>query len=446
MNIIIAGAGTVGRHLAEVLAASGNSVTVIDLEAAKLTALENELDVRTLRANCGHGDALREAGVPECDMFIAATDHDEVNLLAASVAKGIGAKKCVARVHHSAYFDGRGLDYHQYFRIDSLICPEYATAVAIARTLRNPGALAVENFARGMIEMQELKVSDDAPAVGVPLAELKLPRGVRVATITREERSFIPVADTRIHKGDVATLIGEKSKLESARRLLQTDKIKRKHVVIMGGTSMGVWLCRALRQRHFAVRLFLTDRARAEELASKLSHVTVIEAEPTDPAVFSEEHIAEADAFVALTADDEHNILAAAQAKSLGTKLAIAVTQRSTYLHLLKHVGIDRAFSPRVVAAREIQLLLEPGPVRVGASLVEATADVYEIRVLEGAAVAGKALKTIEFPGPCVIGAIQRGDEVFVPGADDAVRAGDCVLAIGARGMGNKLEKLFAGK
>lgn len=446
MNIVIAGAGTVGRHLAEVLAASGNSVTVIDLSASKLAKLEAELDVRTFRANCAHAYAIREAGVPECDMFIAATDHDEVNLLAASTAKGVGAKKCVARVHHSAYFDGRGLDYHQYFRIDSLICPEYVTAVAIAQTLRNPGALAVENFARGMIEMQQLKVSDKAPALKVPLAKLSLPKGVRVATVTREDRSFIPDASTVIEQGDIVTLIGEKSNLESARRLLQTDKIKRKHVVIMGATSMGVWLCRALRQRRFAVRLFVSDRSRAEEVADKLPHVTVIEAEPTEPSVFAEEHIADADAFVALTSDDEHNILAAAQAKSLGTKLAIAVTQRSTYLHLLEHVGIDRAFSPRVVAAREIQLLLEPGPVRVLASLVEATADVYEVRVSENAEAVDKPLKSIRLPGPCVIGPIQRGDKVFVPGAEDTVQAGDCVLVIGARGMKDKLKKLFAGK
>jgi trk system potassium uptake protein TrkA len=446
MNIVIAGAGTVGRYLAEILSAAGNNVTVIDSEPSKLAALENELDIRTLKANAAHADAQREAGVRKCDMFIAATNHDEVNILAASAAKALGADKCVARVHHSAYFSGRGLDYNHFFHIDSLICPEHATAVAIARTLRNPGALAVENFARGVIEMQQLKVVEKAPGVGVPLSELKLPKGVRIATVTRDDQSFIPSAGTVIQPDDIATLIGEKGELETARRMFQTDKIKRKHVIVLGGTSMGVWLCRTLRQRHFAVRLFLTERARAEELAAKLRHVTVIEADPTEPSVFSEEHIADVDAFVTLTDDDEHNILAAAQAKSFGVKMAITVIQRSAYLHLLEHVGIDRAFSPRQVAAKEIQLLLEPGPVRVLASLVEATADVYEVQVAERAPVVDKALKAVTWPSPCVIGAIQRGEEVFVPGADHTLQGGDTVLVIGARGLHDKFKKLFGGK
>lgn len=445
MNLIIGGAGAVGRHLAEVLTTAGHNITVIDLEASKLLLLGDELDVRTLRGNCAHADVLREAGGADCDMFVAATNQDEVNLLAAANAKGIGAKRCVARVHHSAFFDNRGLDYLQYYHIDSLICPEYATAVAIARTLRHPGALAVEDFASGTIEMQQIKVGDDAPALGIALADLTLPKGVRVATVTRRDHSFLADATTEINSGDIVTLIGEKSQLEAARRLLQTSKIKKKHVVVMGSTSMGVWLCRALRQRHFAVRLFLEGRARAEELAIKLPHVTVIEADPTEPSVFAEEHLAESDAFVALTEDDEQNILAAAQAKSLGTKLAIAVTQRSTYHRLLEHVGIDRAFSPRIVAAREIQLLLEEGPIRVLATLVEGTASVYEIRVGAGPA-AGTALKDITFPGPCLIAAVQRGDKVFVPGANDKIERDDCVLAIGRRDMEKKLAQIFVGQ
>lgn len=446
MNIVIAGAGTIGRHVAEVLVTAGHNITVIELDPARLRALENELDIRTLHGNCAHAEVLREAGVDRCDMFVAATNHDEVNLFSASTAKGVGAKRCVARVHHGAYFDNRGLNYQQYFKVDSLICPEYATAVAIARTLRNPGALAVENFARGSIEMQQLKVSDDAPAVGIRLAKLDLPGGVRIATVTSGKTSLIPQAGTVICAGDIVTLIGEKHGFDMVRKLLQTEKIKRKHVVIMGGTSMGVWLCRALRPRHFAVRLFVADHDRAEELAAKLEHVTVIEAEATEPVVAAEENIADTDVFISLTDDDEDNILAAAQAKSMGAKTAITVTQRSTYQHLLKHVGIDRAFNPRVVAAREIQFLLEPGPIRVLASLVEATADVYEIQVGVGASLDGQPLRKVKFSAPCVVGAIQRKDKIYTPGPDDTIQAGDIVLVIGPRGMEKQLKKLFVGK
>ncbi len=446
MNIVIAGAGSVGRHLAEVLAASGSNVTIIELHPDTLRALENELDIRTLRANCAHASALVDAGVPKCDMFVAATDIDEINLLAASVAKRLGAKHCTARVHHRAYFSTSALDYGQHLGIDDLICPEHATAVEIARSLRNPGAIAIEDFARGQIVMQELSVDADAKAVGQPLANLSMPHGVRIAVVTRDQKSFIPKADTIIDRGDVVSLIGERDIFDTARRMFQPAKITRKHVVVMGESSMGVWLCRALRHRHFAVRLFVTNPERAEELAEKLEHITVVRADPTEPAVFTDEGISDADAFVALTDDDEHNILGAAQAKSMGVKFAVAVTQRSTYLHLLQHVGIDRAYSPRQVAVRNIQLLLDRRPVRVIASMVEASADIYEVRVGKRGKAVNTPLRELKLPGPSVMGAILRGDDVCVPGADDKCGENDVAIIIGKKGLEKELTKLFAGK
>jgi trk/ktr system potassium uptake protein len=446
MNIVIAGAGAVGRHAAEVLAGDGHNVTIIELRAALLQGMENELDIRTLRADCTHAGIQREAGVSSCDLYIGATDNDVVNLLSAAVAKRLGAKRCIARVHHRAFVDNSTLDYASEFGIDNLICPEHATAGAIARALRNPGALAVDNFAGEKIEMQELHVNDDAPAIGVKLSDLKLPHGVRIATITRDDSSFIAGAEHAVRSEDVVTLIGEKSRFDVARKMLQPGKIKRKHVVVMGGTSMGVWLCRRLRHRHFAVRLFVNERERAEELAEKLSHVTVVESDPTEPSVFVEEHLRESDAFVAVTDDDEHNILAAAQAKSMGVQLAIAVTQRSTYSHLLKHVGIDRFFSPRTVAVREIQMLLEPGPVRVVASLEKTTANVYEVCAGNKAPGVGVPLKSVSMPGPCVIGAVMRGEEIRVPGGDYVVETGDCLLIIGGKSIQKKLHKTFVGR
>ena len=182
MNVVIAGAGEVGRHAAEILGAAGHNITVIDLSADKLRKLEDTLDIRSLRGNCAHAEIISEAGGATCDLFLAATNSDEINLLTASVAKGLGARKCLARVHHSAYFGARGIDYQAHLGIDRLICPDYLTGRAIARTLRNPGAMALENFARGAIEMQQLRIDKTDPALDVPLSELALPDGVRVFT------------------------------------------------------------------------------------------------------------------------------------------------------------------------------------------------------------------------------------------------------------------------
>ena len=228
MNILIAGAGEVGRHAAEMLGADGHNIVLIDTSATKLQGLEDRLDLRTLRGNCAHAEVLAEAGAAKCDLLVAATNVDEVNLLSAAVGKGLGAKKCAARVHHSAYADQGGLDYAAHLGIDQLICPEYLTSLAIARSLRNPGALAVEEFARGAIEMQEMPVEDEAPAVRTALLELKLPPGVRLAQIRRSGESFIPKATTVVQQGDIVTLIGEQAAFEQGRKAFTSGKSKRK--------------------------------------------------------------------------------------------------------------------------------------------------------------------------------------------------------------------------
>ena len=446
MNIIICGAGEVGRHAAEVLGAEGNNITVIDHREDKLAEVEETLDVGCLEGNGVHANILREAGFDHADLFLAATGSDEINLLSASIASGVGAGRTIARIHHSAYFDHQGLDYAQHLGVDHLVCPEYATAVAIAQTLRNPAAIAVERFARGHIEMQRLPVNPKAVGIGKPLAEVGLPKGTLVAVIERNGQAFIPDADTTVTSRDIITLVGDVDVFDQARKLFHNEQAKRQRIMIMGGTAMGVWLSRALRSRAFSVRLFEADATRSDELAEKLSWVTVFRADATDPTILDEEQVEQADAFVTLTSDDEHNILAAARAKSLGAQHAIAVVQRQTYLHLLEHIGIDRAFSPRTTAVKQVVKLLHTDPVQHLATLAKGVADVYDVHVSGNAkAIAGTQLRDLKskLPYSVIVTAIQRNQSVFVPGAEDSIEIDDRVILIGPSALETRLRKTF---
>jgi trk system potassium uptake protein TrkA len=426
------------------LAQAGHNITIIDRRRANIQALDDLLDVASLVGNALHGDTLREAGVADSDLFIAATQDDATNLLSASIAKALGSAKSIARVHHQAYFDRRGLDYADHFNIDHLVCPEYSTAVAIASTLRSPGALAVERFARGRIEMQSLPVSSNAKAVGHKLKDLKLPGSSRLASIERQGTVFLPDGNSVIEPGDRVTIIGDSRQFDRVRRHFETDSSRRFRVILMGGSSQSVWLCRALRHSNFSVRLFEPDEARAAELSEKLDWVTVLNADAIQTDALEEERLDQADVFAALTVEDERNILAAARAKTMGVRSAIAVLQRPTYLHLLSHVGIDRAFSPRSVAVSEIQRLLDTGPVRHLASLSEKIAEVYEVEVPAAARrVVNKPLRDCEFPSHALIAAIERGDEVFVPGAENRIQAGDTIIVIGPPEVRKELRRLF---
>ncbi len=442
MNIIICGAGEVGSHLAKALTEEKHDITLVDRDGQRLLQFDEALDIATFVGNAAEARVLRDAGAEKADVVIAATDRDEINLLCASVAKAVGAPRTIARVHHRTFFDDEALDYAQHLHIDHLICPEQATAIEAASTLRNKAALAIEHFSQGRINMQEFRVDPNAPGIGRPLAIADLPKGSLVAAVERKGDVFIPGATTALSEGDRIVLVANDEVFDEARRLFHKP-LGRQKVVLMGGDSMSVWLARALRDRDWSVRLFETDRERAQELAKELDWVTVVNADPMDETVFREEHIGVADAFAALTNDDERNIMAGVRATAGGVENTLAVVKQTRYLDLLSHVGVKWRISPSIVAAREIRALLDEQPVQ---KLKELLGDVasYSIRVTEKAEVAGKTLREIKLTPSWVLAAIRRDKRVWVPLADDSVQPGDTVLVIGKQGKEKRLRQLFA--
>jgi trk system potassium uptake protein TrkA len=239
-------------------------------------------------------------------------------------------------------------------------------------------------------------------------------------------------------------LVGNASVFQEARRLFHDERAGRRRVAIMGGPTMAVWLARSLEDRDFSLRIFETNRERAEAIAEQLDWVTVIHADPTDPSVFEDENLEQVDAFVALLDDDEHNILGCAWAKSRGVRFAAAVVQRSSYMHLIRSVGIDRPFSPRQVAVDEIEQVVDESPLRLISTLAEGIIDVYRVRVGDASDVIGKSLREINLTPNWIVAAVQHDDTVRVPRAADTISAGDTIIVIGRRGREGTLRKIFA--
>ena len=256
--------------------------------------------------------------------------------------------------------------------------------------------MAIENFAKGRIEMQELIADAKGSAIGKRLMDVRLPEGARLALIRRKKEAFIPEATSVVVEGDSIILVGNPGAFEDARTRFQNKKAARRKVVIMGGPAMAVWLCRSLRDRNFAIRLFETDRARAEELAEKLPWVTVINADPTDHTVFEEENIGLADVFVSLLDDDEANIIGGVLAKTRGVLTVITVVQKKKYLDLVYDIGVDAAFSTRHVAGEEINLLLDESPYRHLGSLAAGAVDVFRVIVQDTAPAVGRTLRELD--------------------------------------------------
>lgn len=443
MRIVICGAGEVGAHTARVLTEHDHEITVIESSADRLAAITDQIDVSTLQGSAVDSRVLRDAGVADADLLVACTSQDEINLLAATIAKKMGAKRSLARMHHRAFLDDAKFDYAEQLGIDRLICPDQATALAIARTLRNPAALAIEDFGGGAIEMQEFVVTDGAKAIGRPLSDVGVPAGVRLAGVKRSAFAFIPEASTVLEPNDTVILVGNSGVFHEARALFREKKEFQRQVVLMSGSATAVWLCRALENRGFSIRLFEPSRTRAEELGEKLNWVTVIQEDVMDPAVFEEERVSQTDAFVALDDDDEHNILACAWAKNRGVRMAVAVSDRLNYLHLIEHVGIDHAFSPRIQAAMEINRLLTEFQLQRTSSLAEGVIDIYTARLREGSPITGQPLSVVELPKDWMIVATERDGHAFVPDATFEFQAGDIIVVVGRHGLESSLKEVF---
>ncbi|NLS95403.1 MAG: Trk system potassium transporter TrkA [Planctomycetaceae bacterium] len=433
MRIVVLGAGTVGTSVAEMLCQYRHSVTVVDHDPVVARRVNDELDVRGVTGAVAQSSVLFQAGVMDADLCLAVTSSDEGNLLAASMAKAMGARRVVARVYAPVFRDLSTFDYQRHFHIDRLLSLEHLSAMELARKIREPGSLAVENFAHGDIEMQELAVTKSTSAVGVPLKDLQLPRVVRIGSILRGGKLSIAEADDVVAVGDRVTLIGSRGDIDDVKSRFESEPPQKRGIVIAGGGETGYHLARVLEGPHFAVVLLEEDRTRCEFLASHLKQATVVHCDVQRRADLEEERVGSADVFVACTGEDENNIMACVEAKELGAKMTAALVSRPDYANVVEKLGIDETVSPREVVAKQILGFLNSGPVVFRNPLLAGGGvEILEVEVLEGAPITEHVLAKVDLPAQCLVAAVIKESFVQVPGADDRIKPGDTVLLLAA--------------
>jgi len=445
MRIVVLGAGTVGTSIAQRLCDDRHSVTVVDQDAAHVRRVNDELDVRAVTGSAAQSSVLFQAGVLGADLCLAVTGFDEVNLVAASMAKAMGARRTIARVYGPVFRDVSTFDYQRHFNIDRLLSMEHLSAMELAREIRHPGAVAVETFARGELEMQELVITQKTPAVGVPLRQLKLPAGVRIGSILRDGAMKIAGAEDRVELGDRVTLIGTRDDIDDVKDAFQREAPPKQNVVIAGGGETGYHLARVLEGRRYSVVLMERDRQRCEYLAAGLKHATVVNADAQRRAAMEEERVGSAHVFVACTGDDEDSIMACVEARELGAGTIMCVIGRPDYANVVGKLGIDHAVSPRDVTAREVMGFLNTGPVITRAPLEQGQPiDILEIEVMPGSPATRDVLAELALPPQCLIGAVMRESYVMVPGADDRFAPGDTVVALVDRSAVERTVAMFS--
>ena len=432
MRVLTLGAGTVGRWIADMLCRRRHSVTVVDTNPDNVRRINSELDVRAIEGSASRSTVLFQADVCAADMCVAVTGDDEVNIVAASMAKALGARRSIARVYAPAFRDLSTFDYQRHFNIDSLLSLEQLSAFELARAIRNPDAIPLEHFARGQLEVYEMAVSAKSSAEGCKLMDLKLPAAVRVGSIAREGRMWIASGKDELHVGDRVSLIGMPDAVAKARQLFGVgqESKTRQRVMIAGGGETGYHLAGSLSPHDYRTVLLERDAERCHQLAKLLPEITVVHANANRRSVLEDEGGGTVDYFIACTGNDESNIMAGVEARELGASRVMCVVGRPDYANVVGKLGIDRAVSERDVAARQIVGFLNEGAIISQSRLPNGAIGIYELEILEGSRVTDATLAELPLAGRCLISAIERDGFVRVPTADDRLQTGDVVVAL----------------
>ncbi len=430
MRILTLGAGTVGTWIAELLCRYRHDVTVIDTDAEHVKRINNDLDVRAIVGSASQSSVLFQAGVMGCDICLAVTGVDEVNLVSASMAKAMGVKRSVARVYAPVFRDLSTFDYQRHFNIDRLLSLEHLTAMELARAIRNPESPTLEHFARGQLEVAEFEVTRGGDSLNKPLKQLGFSPHVRLGTLQRGKKTWIASANDEIRIGDWISLLGRPAEVEEIKKTFCKGAPRRQFIVIAGGGETGYHLAKALDRDQHRVLLLESDETRCDYLASHLTRTTVVCADATRKLTLEEERVGGCDYFVACTGNDENNIMAGLEAKELGAKQIMAIVGRPDYAEIVGRLGIDIAVSERDAMARQILGMLTEGPVLSQMQLPNSDICVLEIEVGQNASVTKSSLAHVNFPEGVLVSAVLHQDFVTVPTANDCLQAGDTALVL----------------
>ena len=430
MNIVVLGGGTVGSSITDLLSQLEHSVTIIDVNPKKTAELNEKFDVRVLTGSAAQSSLLFQAGAGTADVCLAVTGNDEVNIVGASMAKAMGCRRSFARVFSPVFSDLSTFDYQRHFGIDRLLSLENLTALELARGIRNPSSVVVEQYARGGLEVREIVIGQQGKATRGTIRELGLPARIRIATIQRENRMWIATADDKLEVGDRITLFSSEANANAARSIFKTDTVANRRVVIAGGGETGLQLAKLLEMEGYTLMVLEIDEARCTELAKQLENATVINCNATHREVLEEERVGNADVFVSCTGEDENNILMAVGAKDLGAKQVLSVIDRSDYSDITTRLGIDQVVTQRDVMARQVLAFLTEGAVLSRGKLPGGLINIIEIEVMPGSPISEDDLAKVGLPDRCLVAAIMQHDAVRVPSASDRLQVGETAIIL----------------
>ena len=436
MKIVILGVGAVGSTLANLLSQEDNDVIVVDQDPQPLKKLEEDADIRTVVGGASYPNILVNADIKNADMVVAVTGSDETNIVACLISKVLSNSiKTIARIREASYLKDKTKEAIQNgtIPVDIVVSPEQLITNHIQALIDTPGALQVLEFGEGILHLVAAKAVRGGPLIGHEISELKkhMPKvDTRVAAIFRQDRPIIPTGSTLIEAGDEVFFIAKKGDISKVIKEMRKKEEPYKKIIIAGGGKVGYRLARKIETNH-QVKIIEEDENRSEELSKNLISTIVLKGNVSDKHLLHEENIENTDVFVAVTNDDEANVMSCLLAKDMGAHKVIALINNSAYVDLVHGRGVDVAISPsEITIGTFLSELAGDEVVRVH-SLRKGAAESIEViakKSSQGEGVVGKQLGEIELPAGVTIGAIIREKKAKIAHDDVILREHDHVI------------------
>jgi trk system potassium uptake protein TrkA len=431
MRIIVIGAGDVGYHIAERLVREQHEVTVIEKDAQSARRLRGKLDALVIDGNGASIEVLERAGIARAGLFIAVTNQDEVNLIACLLANNYNVPRIVARIRTLQYSKSEWKRNAEKLGISLMINPESVVAEEIVHSVSYTAAAEVAEFAGGRVVFLGYPIGADSPLIGISMRTLGAIRGLYrmiVTGISRDGRTIIPHGEDVVQLHDTLYFVCNKRDLPAVTELFGFAERETKNVFVLGGSHVGSEVASRLAAMKYRVKLVERDPELCQELAAKLEAVRIFNTTGTDIDTLINEGLQSADVFIAVTHDDESNILCSLLAKRHGAKRAIALVNQPKYVSLTPALGLDVCISPRLATASAILKYVRRAEVVSMAVIEQSDSEVIEFSLHAGSPALGRPLKLLNMPEGAIVGAIVRADQAIVPAGDDEFLAGDHVV------------------
>ncbi|MEM9887090.1 MAG: Trk system potassium transporter TrkA [Bacteroidota bacterium] len=445
MRIIIAGAGDIGFHLAELLSYENKDIILIDNNKDVLKYASTHVDVLPIRGDSSSIEVLREAEVGYADLFIAVTTAQDNNIVSALLAKQMGAKRCIARVQNSEYIEEEQLDYFKQLGIDSIIAPNKLAAVEIERLLQQCTFTDIFEFEDGKMSLLGATLNSNSSIVNQTIGQIFHPEKeipYRPMAVLRSHKTLIPQDEVRLLKGDHVYFISPQEHIDDLEETIGKEKHAIKNVMIVGGSDVAFETAKRL-QNTYRITLIEPSKKRCRTLAEKLSNTLIVQGNPSNTDILKEEGLEQMDALLALTTKPETNIVVCLTAKNFGVHRTIAKVDNKAYTHISQEIGIDTLINKKLIAANEIFRYIRKGKVECITGLNGVDAEVIEYVVDRKSRLTRKLLKDIDFPVTARIGGVVRADESFIPKDDFQLQKDDKVIVLAMPQAIPQLEKLF---